>query len=194
MVFAFLYISNTFHAQIIVRPGLGQIACPEPYTPSWVYGNKKIVTSGSQNCNVRLGLGTQNPKERLHVKGNTIINGSTLTHSLVIGQENRFAGKLSINHFGTPSSSSSLIHAGVLNPQTNFQKTVFLLKANGDLRLSNGTQDIFYVNGVDGITHTREVIVDGRNWPDFVFEDQYPLLKLDEVDLYIKSNAFKYLS
>ncbi len=50
-------------------------------------------------------------------------------------------------------------------------------------------REIFKVNGKSGITYAREIKVDLNQWPDYVFEEGYELMSLDEVEAYIKKNG-----
>jgi hypothetical protein len=90
----------------------------------------------------------------------------------------------------------------VINTATN--KTPFLLKGNGQMEIHNGTGKIFHLgtNGMfelsDGTTQTfrvettglirgRRMKLDLNTWADYVFEENYRLMPLSEVENYIKT-------
>lgn len=178
--------SQIIQPPIIINPST---PCVTPYMPSWVFGESKIVTSGAINCDVLVGIGTYTPQERLHVNGNSFITGTTITNRLAVGSEPHFPGMISTTYKGSNSSTYPLINLGTFYPPTQTQTSVFSVRPNGDLRLSNGTNDIFYVNGANETTYAREIIVDGYTWPDYVFEEKYALLPLNEVRIFIKENG-----
>ena len=41
----------------------------------------------------------------------------------------------------------------------------------------------------DGLLYARKMKVNLDNWPDYVFETNYPLLSLKEIESYINSNG-----
>jgi hypothetical protein len=41
----------------------------------------------------------------------------------------------------------------------------------------------------NGTVHTKEVKVDNNGWSDFVFDDDYELKSIEEVEQYIKENG-----
>lgn len=83
--------------------------------------------------------------------------------------------------------------------------TAFSLKSNGEMDIHNGTTPIFHL-GTDGrlvirnntmetfriesngMVRARKVKVDSEIWPDYVFEKNYKLLPLDELEIYLQQN------
>jgi hypothetical protein len=186
-----LIVNSQLFSQIVLNPIniSPNIPCVNPFFPTWVLGENKITTSGSANCDMRIGIGTSNPQENLHVFGNTLITGLTKTKKLAVGSEPYFPGVISATYLGTNQSNYPLLNIGTYYPPTQTQTPIFVVKPNGDLRLSNGTNDIFYVNGANETAYAREIIVDGAIWPDYVFEEKYKLLPLNEVREFIKNNG-----
>jgi hypothetical protein len=91
----------------------------------------------------------------------------------------------------------------VQNPTSGY--TAFSLKANGEMDIHNGTAPIFHLgtngmlslsNGLQktfvveasGITRARKVIVDTQTWADYVFDENYSLMPLSEVESFLKAN------
>lgn len=57
------------------------------------------------------------------------------------------------------------------------------------LLVENNVRKLFQINN-DGIVRTREVVVNLENtWPDYVFDQQYQLMSLSEVETYINENG-----
>lgn len=108
---------------------------------------------------VRVGIGNNQPRTRLDVTGG--IYGGVV----MIGQNPATAeGRLHINSL-LPSTSSS----NVMIVQNNDRRI---------MQLDNS-----------GLLRTREVKVDTQVWPDYVFDQEYVLMPLSEVEAYIQSKG-----
>lgn len=73
---------------------------------------------------------------------------------------------------------------------TNGSATRLVVKQDGTVWVGDGsgtqksTATLFYV---DGSMNAREIIVNLKNWPDYVFDSTYTLLPLDSVQIFIDS-------
>ncbi|MNJ88809.1 hypothetical protein D3C87_63660 [compost metagenome] len=83
--------------------------------------------------------------------------------------------------------------------------TAFSLQSNGEMDIHNGTVPIFHL-GTDGrlslrnnsmetfrvesngMVRARRVKVDSETWADYVFDEKYELLPLDELEIFLKQN------
>lgn len=91
----------------------------------------------------------------------------------------------------------------VFNTATN--RYPLTLHANGQLEIDNGTAKILYLgtNGMfslrnnsietfrveaNGMVRARKIKVDSETWADYVFDDNYKLLPLDELEIFVKQN------
>ncbi|MNV23655.1 hypothetical protein D3C71_1146820 [compost metagenome] len=91
----------------------------------------------------------------------------------------------------------------VVNTATG--RTPFSLKADGAMDIDNGVANIFHLgtdgmfsisNGVrktfvveaSGLTRARKIKVDADVWADYVFEDNYVLMPLSEVESFLKEH------
>jgi len=54
------------------------------------------------------------------------------------------------------------------------------------LLIENNTQRLLYLDNT-GLLRSREIKIDGGLWPDYVFEDDYNLKTLNEVETFIKA-------
>lgn len=80
----------------------------------------------------------------------------------------------------------------ILEPGNQYQNSFVDIKGGG-LRVSSGNVGIGILNpneklAVNGIIRAREVKVEARDWPDYVFEENYKVGKLEELESYIKAN------
>lgn len=66
-------------------------------------------------------------------------------------------------------------------------KVQMLIDKNGNVGIGTHTPDAKLA--VNGLIHTKEVKVDLIGWPDYVFEEDYKLPTLQEVEQHIKENG-----
>jgi hypothetical protein len=135
---------------------------------------------------------------------------------LYIKNNNRTAG-IELSQVGNPQTYSKLIYLEFSEPTTEIlavrnatlNTTPLSIKASGDMVINNGTADIFhlYSNGVlslrgdngdenfrvegSGLVRARKIKVDTETWPDYVFETNYKLMPLNQLEEFI--NKHKHL-
>ncbi len=130
--------------------------------PVWRNGPNKIFSPCSP---VKVGIATVDPLVSLDVRGQS----SSLRHSIGFGDfidPITMVGRL---HVREPISSLSNSSAPIVVIE-NVQRQL--------LRLDN-----------TGLLKTREIIVDAEDWADFVFEEDYVLMPLSEVESYINQHG-----
>lgn len=149
-------------------------------------------------CDVKVGIGTDDPLYKLDVRGNgyfsenmglrTIpssfstlkIDGSNYGAALEIEQNNTSDySKLLLLNYTNPTTEI----IKVVNAQTN--QVPFLLEASGKMTIHNGTEKILQLEE-SGLLHARKIRVDTQAWPDYVFTENYVLKPLQEVEAYIQ--------
>ena len=165
---------------------------------------KGSVMTLSTNGNV--GIGTTLPATALHVKspGTTISTFESINagNFAFIGLknaagQNAFIGNDSAGtlHFQTPGrdfSSKLVIDSygkvgiGTTSPSAN-------LDVRGDVVVSNRVAINAPINSnyqltVGGTIKAEDMILNLENWADYVFEKNYPLLPIKDVDTFIKIN------
>jgi hypothetical protein len=191
--------------------------------PFWASAPQKLY---SECGDVFVGIGTNTPSHLLTVAGkarffdhvwagDAVSIGADQSNfsKLYIKNNNRTAG-IELTQVGNPQAYSKLIYMEFSEPTTQIfevhnstlNSTPFLLKANGDMVINNGVQDIFhlYSNGVlslrgdnsdenfrvetSGLVRCRKIKVDSEIWPDYVFESDYSLMPLEKLEKYIEEN------
>ncbi len=70
---------------------------------------------------------------------------------------------------------------------TNYDQKKMILTANGNLGIGTTTPDSKLA--VNGKIHAKEVKIDLTGWPDYVFEDNYELPTLKEVESHIQEKG-----
>ena len=153
-------------------------------------------TSNRQNAltvfnNGFVGIGITNPEAELHVIGR-IINGGS---DFVIGKHDP-------NYQGTHLSNRALVHGGwtntdelVINYDGDFEGGIRIMGPHtiieGNVTIGAFTNPANYKLAVDGTIMAEEIQVqlsENWDWPDYVFEKDYNLMSLDELENYIKTN------
>ncbi|NIT59454.1 MAG: hypothetical protein GWN00_25515, partial [Aliifodinibius sp.] len=147
----------------------------------------------------KVGIGTANPASKLSVAGDIDINGSRLH----VGTDGKIGiGTNSPNYFldishEIQSDFVASIENSVLPPIPSNGLLIRLSSANGIIQAwHSGSNEVMRVETnatnhqmiLDGTMKTKEVIVDQDVWSDFVFQDDYALPSLDQVERHIKDN------
>lgn len=161
------------------------------------------------NANGDIGIGTVNPESKLHVSdqvdggfdGLVIDNRKIYGVGTGVNETSRII--LSLSENGTPNPLDrifGMIEAGSLFETTSSQgRLSFFTRNNGNTEekmriINNGNVGIGTITpdeklAVNGKIHTKEVRVDLTGWSDFVFEENYELPTLAEVENHIKEKG-----
>ncbi len=164
--------------------------------------------SGLLNLNVPgIGLTIASSSKRFWINNSSLHNNPNSTNAIEArfniisqGDNGLYIRNISSGKYGlflkVASNTDNALQ--IQGPTTN----TFIVKGNGSTELSSTSTDnlekIFLIKNTnrkllqltnDGILRTREIIVDQVNWPDYVFEKEYILMPLSEVDDFIKQNG-----
>ncbi|MBI9053112.1 MAG: hypothetical protein JEY96_04810 [Bacteroidales bacterium] len=133
----------------------------------------KVMSNGN------VGIGTTNPTEKLEISGN--IKGPD-GESYIKGFKNIFGRSTDgILHLRAGTSTGSVF--------LNYYESGNVIIANGGGNVGIGTTSPIYKLSVKGTIGCGEIIVENTDgWADFVFENDYKLMSLKELDNYIKAN------
>ncbi len=169
----------------------------------WMYANDRNafrvrtinfntnLTSGTDLFTVRangnVGIGTTTPTQKLEVKGSIQLKSdSYITYGIERenGAKSAF-GITSNTHDGFLSSSGSLKF--LINNNGTSYNTGMLINSNGNIGI--GTTNINnWKLAVNGNIRAKEIKVEA-GWADFVFENNYNLPTLKEVEAHIKQKG-----
>ncbi|WP_417801109.1 hypothetical protein [Tenacibaculum sp.] len=146
------------------------------------YNAISIVRSGGN-----VGIGTTSPSEKLEVKdGNIRIEGLNTSRYIRFGEEN-YLGAF-INYDGT----ANILNIGVNNVNaaeaSNDYNAISIIRSSGKVGIGTTTTGSHKL-AVEGSIGAREIKVEGSGWSDFVFENEYELPTLKEVENHIKENG-----
>ena len=182
-------------------------------------GQFKILTQGESTPRLfldetgKLGLGTKTPTQRLDVQGNIRLSGDIHTSfSWALkdkqyendifrsGWESGTGDFIAIKHSGNNDEAETYglrigDGKGLEFGKNNFQEKYFTINKTGKVGI--GTQSPDELLTVDGNIHSTgylestEVIVrtEASTIPDYVFQPDYDLMSLEEVEAYVKANS-----
>lgn len=140
-----------------------------------------------------IGIGTLTPQERLEVVGGTLIRNNSGTNGLTVSRATNPDGTSPLINLIADASKVRLRSYGDLtfwtSPLGGAYKEQMRLTETGKLGLGTNVIPEGYLMAVDGKIITEKVVVrNSGNWPDFVFEKNYRLPDLSEVEQYIQEN------
>lgn len=166
------------------------------------------------NSNGFVGIGTITPSELLDVNGTARANQFNAVNGIYNSLSNLFfqtsgTTRLTIMNsgnvgIGVPSPGHTLDVGGVVNATgfrisgtgTNVVSSQWAnngsninFTANGVVSIGTANSPFGYKLAVGGKIVAEEVVVKLQaNWPDYVFEEDYKMMSLDELKLFIKTN------
>ena len=170
--------------------------------PTWLNGLNKIFTPCPE---VKVGVGTNNPQAELDVNGTAITANLKSSNTIEVGRA--YSAFSMLSGFMVSPNNRELLTLGQYNPQTQEEKETLQLKSSGELVLNytsnygnTNTDDVFRVNSYDddrnllllennGLLRARRIKIDQQPWSDHVFDVDYELMPLDELQYFIQTNG-----
>ncbi len=158
----------------------------------------KMFISDSGN----VGIGTTSPQERLHVKSGTAsIEGNIGiptdsywkpgNHNLEL--QNGDAGEVVLSFHRGGHTNAAIVHttSGGLRFSGNGSPSSKHMYVNSDGKVGIGTSDTkgFELGVLGKIAATEVKVAEHNNWPDFVFENDYKLPTLKDVENHISEKG-----
>jgi hypothetical protein len=158
-----------------------------------LWGNAHIT--GNHIVDGKLGIGTANPTQKLE------INHNDPTGGILINKVSSDASKKSEIKFNKNGGQVAVIGCDIDNNgkntffiwQNNSLPTPFIINAIGKVGIGGvyppETTTAPYKLYVEGGIATREIKVTTVNpFPDYVFNESYPLISIQELDLFVKKH------
>ena len=135
--------------------------------------NSLMIVKGNGN----VGVGTTNPSGRLDVNGNI-----------------KATQHITVNKNGSYRVALNGQSHGYIYGRNDASEHKFLIHSNGNSYLNGGNVGIGTSApdaklAVNGNIHAKEVKIDLVGWPDYVFENEYELPTLAQVEAHIKEKG-----
>lgn len=149
------------------------------------YSNGSLVIKSNEN----VGIGTNSPSEKLHVAGNAALIGDIIMDygkSLMVDTDWSGNGEAKILKTGWESGRDDYLDFYVPGNNSVNQTARLSILQSGSVGI--GTTTPTEKLEVNGTIRSREVKVETTGWPDYVFEPNYKLRSLEEIEKFIKSN------
>lgn len=147
------------------------------YTGIWDQKNGRVLLYTSENTG-NIGLGTTTPNSKLTIQGDGTTVGSASINLKHAGNG------MSI---GLSTTSNNLTIGNSWNPESGTYLTI----QDGSGKIGIGTTDFSgnHKLRVEGSVGAREIKVEATGWSDFVFQNDYELRTLDEVEEHINEKG-----
>ena len=140
------------------------------------------TTTPGSTLTVRSGNGTG---ISIHPGSNPYFGTLAFNRESATGEIFDPAGKaFQINNGGGDQNLHIQVYNGDGTLVTN--NSLVISGANGNVGI--GTASLSEKFSVEGKIRAREIKVESALWPDYVFEEHYPIISLKNLDLYIKEN------
>jgi len=148
--------------------------------------SKRLTILGNGN----VGIGTTNPSQKLDINGDVNINGGASALRLKpSGSDHTYMEFYADSdnpddrsgYIGYPNSGNNDLYI------RNEMSSGNIIMNYGTGNVGIGTTNPTYKLTVNGTIRSKKVIVD-TGWSDFVFEDDYSLMPLHQLDKFIEEN------
>lgn len=148
--------------------------------PLWQYGIDKAFIGNP--CNANVGINTNNPLQALDVRGNAIVSSRFVVGTTIVPNNVKA-------HIKSTSEIGFCVETDYNGDYNYAFKTIInrdFTKAMAVIDSRNG-EETFRLYG-NGNLYTTRVFVRNTPFPDYVFNKDYKLMSLSELEEYINQN------
>lgn len=153
-------------------------------TAGHLWANQSLSIGANMNTFSKLNI--VNTNRTAVIQANTVGNTKPYQRLMYFEYDNTDTKILEVQNptagytaFSLNSNGEMDIHNGVV--------PIFHLGTNGMLSLRNNSMETFRVEA-NGMVRARKIKVDSETWADYVFDENYKLLPLNELELFVKQN------
>ena len=172
-------INSSSNGSMVIDPASDGDAI---YLGHYVNSNTYISSGGG-----KVGIGTSSAREKLDVRGTVRVIPSSNNYSLL----DRIGGKATIKAINSSSNGNM-----VIDPASDGDAILLGHYVNSNTYISTGGGQVgigttkvgSHKLAVEGSIGAREIKVESSGWSDFVFDEEYELKSLDEIEKFIIAN------
>lgn len=173
---------------------------PTKSTGRLTFGNYNGSTYNARMSildNGKIGIGTMNPLSNLELAGAFLVGGANLDERFPFSDLSYLSnsGKMLIgwNRSGGGGETDFIANQGGGNiggfsfynySNSGIQNQLLSINANGNVGI--GTKSTDEKLAVNGNIRAREIKVENTNWPDYVFDQEYQITPIAEIEKFIK--------
>lgn len=158
----------------------------------WTADTERVTINSVGN----VGIGTTSPKENLHLEGNLLIDAFGKGNESGIFFRENFSSSnkynlsiLAFDHNGASPDGLSINGQDGVSFCTGSNTRNERMRIDIDGNVGIGTSETgTHKLAVDGTIGAREIVVEAGTWSDFVFNTDYKLKDLEEVEIFIEEN------
>nr|WP_319570996.1 hypothetical protein [uncultured Draconibacterium sp.] len=173
-------INSSSNGSMVIDPASDGDAI---YLGHYVNSNTYISSGGG-----KVGIGTSSAREKLDVRGTVRVIPSSNNYSLLL---DRIGGKATIKAINSSSNGNM-----VIDPASDGDAILLGHYVNSNTYISTGGGQVgigttkvgSHKLAVEGSIGAREIKVESSGWSDFVFDEEYELKSLDEIEKFIIAN------
>jgi hypothetical protein len=153
-------------------------------TNAHIWANGSISIGADMNTFSKFNI--VNTNRTAVIQGNAVGNTKPYQRLMFFEYDNPDTKILEVLNTTTNRSPIVLRADGQMDLDNGVTNT-FHFGTNGMFYIHNGTQKTFVVEA-NGLTRARKIKVDADVWADYVFEDNYPLMPLSDVESFLKEH------
>lgn len=151
-------------------------------TTGHLWANQSISIGADMNAFSKLYV--VNPNRTAAIQVNTVGNTKSYQRLMFFEYDNADTKILEVQNTATGNTAFSLKANGEMDIH-NGTAPIFHLGTDGKLSLGNGTMQTFQVE-TTGMIRGRRMKLDLNTWADYVFDENYKLMPLEEVEKFVK--------
>jgi len=144
--------------------------------------------SGDAHFSGNVGIGTLSPTASLHIKGYiSVLNLQSTNNNPLVGfYDNAGTNKAYIQSWGNDFFVGNLLNGYIRFATNNINR--MHIDPSGNVQIGNYTASGYRL-AVDGYIICEELrVADSDDWPDYVFDKEYDLMSLKELEQSIEVN------